>query len=44
MGKEKFHLRKTLFKKKIEKNNLAIALNALYAKHEKNISCLRSKI
>ena len=29
--------------KKCEKNNLTIALNVLYAKKEKNISCLRFK-
>ena len=30
--------------KKIEKNNVTIALNVLYAKKEKNISCLGFKI
>ena len=30
--------------KKIEKNNVTIALNVLYAKKEKNISCLCFKI
>ena len=30
--------------KKIEKNNVTIALNVLYAKEEKNISCLCFKI
>ena len=29
--------------KKIEKNNITIALNVLFAKKEKNISCLRFK-
>ena len=30
------------FKKKKKKKNLTIAFNALYAKNEKNISCLEN--
>ena len=33
-------IRPFIKKYKFEKNNIAIALNVLYAKKEKNISCL----
>ena len=39
MERKKFSIRKRGLKK-IEKNNLTIALNVLYVKKRKNISCL----
>ena len=38
-----FHQKK-MIGKKMKKNNLTIALNVLYAKKEKNISCLFQNI